>query len=165
MRIREPKTTALIFGSGKMVCTGAKSEQESKLAAKKVCVRARAARRAARGGRWAARGARHGGGQHSLRVRASPGPRPHRPPPLPRTPTPQYCRIIQRLGFEAEFKEFTIQNVVASCDVKFPIRLEGLQYSHAYFATVREPCRGGGGAWLHWHPAWAPASPPALAPE
>jgi hypothetical protein len=56
-------------------------------------------------------------------------------PPSP--PRPQYCRIIQRLGFEAEFKEFTIQNVVASCDVKFPIRLEGLQYSHAYFATVR----------------------------
>ena len=39
MRIREPKTTALIFGSGKMVCTGAKSEQESKLAAKKVGAR------------------------------------------------------------------------------------------------------------------------------
>lgn len=36
MRIREPKTTALIFASGKMVCTGAKSEAESKLAAKKV---------------------------------------------------------------------------------------------------------------------------------
>ncbi len=29
MRIREPKTTALIFKSGKMVCTGAKSEVES----------------------------------------------------------------------------------------------------------------------------------------
>jgi transcription initiation factor TFIID TATA-box-binding protein len=29
MRIREPKTTALIFASGKMVCTGAKSEEES----------------------------------------------------------------------------------------------------------------------------------------
>jgi transcription initiation factor TFIID TATA-box-binding protein len=29
MRIREPKTTALIFKSGKMVCTGAKSEIES----------------------------------------------------------------------------------------------------------------------------------------
>jgi len=26
MRIRDPKTTALIFRSGKMVCTGAKSE-------------------------------------------------------------------------------------------------------------------------------------------
>lgn len=35
MRIREPRTTALIFSSGKMVCTGAKSENESKLAARK----------------------------------------------------------------------------------------------------------------------------------
>ncbi|KAF2558422.1 hypothetical protein F2Q68_00017837 [Brassica cretica] len=36
MRIREPKTTALIFASGKMVCTGAKSEYFSKMAARKV---------------------------------------------------------------------------------------------------------------------------------
>jgi len=35
MRIRDPKTTALIFSSGKMVCTGAKSEQESRLASRK----------------------------------------------------------------------------------------------------------------------------------
>lgn len=35
MRIRTPRTTALIFSSGKMVCTGAKSENESKLAARK----------------------------------------------------------------------------------------------------------------------------------
>lgn len=35
MRIREPRTTALIFSSGKMVCTGAKSEQDSRLAARK----------------------------------------------------------------------------------------------------------------------------------
>lgn len=35
MRIRVPRTTALIFSSGKMVCTGAKSENESKLAARK----------------------------------------------------------------------------------------------------------------------------------
>ena len=34
MRIREPKTTALIFASGKMVCTGAKSEEMSETAAK-----------------------------------------------------------------------------------------------------------------------------------
>lgn len=33
MRIRDPKTTALIFASGKMVCTGAKSENDSKTAA------------------------------------------------------------------------------------------------------------------------------------
>jgi len=35
MRIREPKTTALIFASGKMVCTGAKSEELAKLASRK----------------------------------------------------------------------------------------------------------------------------------
>ncbi|KAK4850906.1 hypothetical protein QYF36_010893 [Acer negundo] len=35
MRIREPKTTALIFASGKVVCTGAKSEEQSKVAARK----------------------------------------------------------------------------------------------------------------------------------
>ncbi|KAG2260188.1 hypothetical protein Bca52824_079482 [Brassica carinata] len=35
MRIREPKTTALIFASGRMVCTGAKTEDSSKLAARK----------------------------------------------------------------------------------------------------------------------------------
>lgn len=34
MRIRDPKTTALIFASGKMVCTGAKSEEESENATK-----------------------------------------------------------------------------------------------------------------------------------
>jgi transcription initiation factor TFIID TATA-box-binding protein len=35
MRIREPKTTALIFGSGKMVVTGARSNEDAKLAARK----------------------------------------------------------------------------------------------------------------------------------
>ncbi|XP_022747021.1 TATA-box-binding protein 1-like [Durio zibethinus] len=35
MRIREPKTTALIFSSGKIVCTGAKTEKQSLTAARK----------------------------------------------------------------------------------------------------------------------------------
>ena len=35
MRLREPKTTALIFASGKMVCTGAKNEEASRIAARK----------------------------------------------------------------------------------------------------------------------------------
>lgn len=35
MRIRDPKTTALIFHSGKMVCTGAKTEADSETAARK----------------------------------------------------------------------------------------------------------------------------------
>lgn len=83
MRIRDPKTTALIFGSGKMVCTGAKSEEQSKLAARK------------------------------------------------------YARIIQKLGFKARFTEFKVQNMVASCNVKFAIRLEGLAYEHNKFSSVR----------------------------
>lgn len=35
MRIRNPRTTALIFSSGKMVCTGAKSEEDSIQAARR----------------------------------------------------------------------------------------------------------------------------------
>ena len=82
MRIRDPKTTALIFASGKMVVTGAKSEDDSRLASRK------------------------------------------------------YARIIQKLGFNAKFMDFKIQNIVGSCDVKFPIRLEGLAYSHGMFSSV-----------------------------
>lgn len=81
MRIRDPKTTALIFASGKMVVTGAKSEDDSRLASRK------------------------------------------------------YARIVQKLGFDAKFSEFKIQNIVGSCDVKFPIRLEGLAYSHGSFSS------------------------------
>lgn len=81
MRIREPRTTALIFSSGKMVCTGAKSEEASRLAARK------------------------------------------------------YARIIQKLGFEAKFTEFKVQNMVGSCDVRFPILLEALNIKHNQFST------------------------------
>ena len=81
MRIREPKTTALIFASGKMVVTGAKSEADSKLASRK------------------------------------------------------YARIIQKLGFNAKFTDFKIQNIVGSCDVKFPVRLEGLASKHHNFSS------------------------------
>ena len=87
MRIREPKTTALIFASGKMVVTGAKSEDDSKLASRK------------------------------------------------------YARIIQKLGFNAKFTDFKIQNIVGSCDVKFPIRLEGLAYSHGQFSSYEPEVR------------------------
>uniref|UniRef100_A0A669CHM6 TATA box binding protein n=1 Tax=Oreochromis niloticus TaxID=8128 RepID=A0A669CHM6_ORENI len=81
MRIREPRTTALIFSSGKMVCTGAKSEEQSRLAARK------------------------------------------------------YARVVQKLGFPAKFLDFKIQNMVGSCDVKFPIRLEGLVLTHQQFSS------------------------------
>ena len=35
-RLKKPKTATLIFGTGKMVCTGAKSEKESRRAVEKV---------------------------------------------------------------------------------------------------------------------------------
>jgi transcription initiation factor TFIID TATA-box-binding protein len=35
-RLKKPKTATLIFNSGKMVCTGAKSESQARLAVKKV---------------------------------------------------------------------------------------------------------------------------------
>ena len=35
MRIREPRTTALIFASGKMVCTGARDEEQARLSSRK----------------------------------------------------------------------------------------------------------------------------------
>ncbi|XP_021012081.1 TATA box-binding protein-like protein 2 isoform X2 [Mus caroli] len=81
MRIREPRTTALIFSSGKVVCTGAKSEEESRLAARK------------------------------------------------------YARVVQKLGFPVRFFNFKIQNMVGSCDVKFPIRLEILALTHRQFSS------------------------------
>ena len=37
LRIREPRTTALAFQSGNMVCTGARSLLDSRLAARKYC--------------------------------------------------------------------------------------------------------------------------------
>uniref|UniRef100_A0A672PKK9 TATA box binding protein like 2 n=1 Tax=Sinocyclocheilus grahami TaxID=75366 RepID=A0A672PKK9_SINGR len=80
MRIHEPRTTVLIFSSGKMVCTGAKSEEQSRLAARK------------------------------------------------------YARVVQKLGFPAKFLDFKIQNMVGSCDVCFPIRLEGLVLTHQQFS-------------------------------
>jgi len=35
-RLKKPKTATLIFGSGKMICTGAKSERQAKTAVRKV---------------------------------------------------------------------------------------------------------------------------------
>lgn len=81
MRLREPKSTALIFSSGKLVCTGTRSEENSKLAARK------------------------------------------------------FGRIVQKLGFGAQFGDFKIQNMVGSCDVRFPIFLEGLSFTHGQFTT------------------------------
>ncbi|GLV33024.1 TBP-related factor [Carabus blaptoides fortunei] len=81
MRIREPRSTALIFKSGKIVCTGARTEENALLASKK------------------------------------------------------FGRIIQKLGFNVRFVDFKIQNIVATCDLRFPIKLENLNQMHGQFSS------------------------------
>jgi transcription initiation factor TFIID TATA-box-binding protein len=81
MRLREPKCTALIFASGKMVVTGAKNEDDSLLAARKI------------------------------------------------------AKVLQKLGFAASLAAFRVQNMVATGDCQFPIRLEGLADEHSKFSS------------------------------
>ncbi|XP_054708122.1 uncharacterized protein LOC129217807 [Uloborus diversus] len=81
MRILEPRTAALIFRTGRIVVTGARSEAAAHLAARK------------------------------------------------------YARLIQKLGFDVKFIDFKIQNMVASCDVKFPVQIERLYSSHYQFSN------------------------------
>lgn len=82
MRIREPRTTALIFASGKMIVTGARDIQDAEHASKK------------------------------------------------------YVAIINKCGFpQAVFREFKVQNITASCDVGFPIKIEALCYANQGHAT------------------------------
>lgn len=81
MRIRDPKSTALIFASGKMVVTGSKSEADSRLAARK------------------------------------------------------FARVLAKLGYAVKFSDFKIHNVVANCDVGFPIALQRMITRHSRFSS------------------------------
>ena len=53
----------------------------------------------------------------------------------------KYACIIQKLGFNAKFSEFKIQNIVGSCDAKFPIQLVGLAYSHGQLSSYEPEVR------------------------
>lgn len=81
MHIKEPKSAALIFSSGKMVVTGTRSEEDSLRAAQK------------------------------------------------------YTTIMKRLKCAANCTEFRVQNMTASCDIGFPIRLEGLVMDQPRFCS------------------------------
>lgn len=76
IRIRSPRTTALAFASGNMVCTGAKTELESRLAGRK------------------------------------------------------YVRVLQKNGIPVSFRNFKIQNIVASSEVPHTLKL--LELSRAF---------------------------------
>lgn len=67
MRIKEPKSTALIFNSGKIVVLGAKTEEDSKKASRKI------------------------------------------------------GKTLKSLNFKVIFKNFRMENIVASCDVKLKL--------------------------------------------
>ena len=75
MKIKEPKTTALIFSSGRIVTLGAKTEEDSRKSCRK------------------------------------------------------FAKIIKSLNFQVTFKEFKIQNIVGSVDIKFQLSLMRL-YMH-----------------------------------
>ncbi|CEM37223.1 unnamed protein product [Vitrella brassicaformis CCMP3155] len=77
MRIREPRCTALVFRTGRMMISGSKTEKDAKLGGKRM------------------------------------------------------ARIIQKVGFpDVVFANFKVENVIASADVGFPVRLEGLAFDH-----------------------------------
>ncbi|XP_014092977.1 TBP-related factor [Bactrocera oleae] len=81
MRMREPRCTALIFRTGKIICTGARNETEASLGARK------------------------------------------------------FARILQKLGYPVKFVDFKLQNIVATVDLRFPIRLENLNQMHGQFSS------------------------------
>jgi TATA-box binding protein (TBP) (component of TFIID and TFIIIB) len=58
-----------------------------------------------------------------------------------RAPRPSPRASSKSFGVDAKFSEFKIQNIVGSCDVKFPIRLEGLAYSHGQFSNYEPEVR------------------------
>lgn len=47
----------------------------------------------------------------------------------------KFARIIEKLGYKIFFKDFKIQNIVATCDLKFPIRVENLNQMHGQFSS------------------------------
>lgn len=82
MRLREPRATALLFASGKIVVTGVRSVHNATYATKK------------------------------------------------------FAYIVEKIGFKPkEFFDFKVQNVAGTCDVGFPIRLEGLVFKHSNYAS------------------------------
>ena len=85
LRIMEPRSVALVFESGKMICTGTSNEAESRVASR------------------------------------------------------QFAKIIQKLGYGVKFSDYLIHNMIATCDAKFPIRLEGLASNENKAYSTYEP--------------------------
>ena len=81
LRCRSPRTTALAFASGNMVCTGGRSELESRYAARK------------------------------------------------------YVSIFQQVGIPVMFSNFKIQNIVASANIGFTLKLQEIAENYGPYVT------------------------------
>ncbi len=46
----------------------------------------------------------------------------------------KFARILQKIGYNVSLKDFRINNMLGTCDLKFPIRLEDLNDSHPQFS-------------------------------
>ena len=86
LRLVKPRTTALAFASGNMVCTGGKNEIESRYAARK------------------------------------------------------YARIFQKIGIPVCFKDFKIQNIVASAEVGFNLKLQEIADKFGVSPRTKQTC-------------------------
>lgn len=84
IRLHTPRTTALVFASGNIVCTGAKTELQSRLASR-MC-----------------------------------------------------ARLLQKIGLNVMFKNFSIQNIVASASAGYPVKLREMASEHTQ-ASSYEP--------------------------
>jgi len=47
----------------------------------------------------------------------------------------KFARMIKKLGFNVRLDGFNVQNIVANCDTKMKIRLEGLVLKHRALAN------------------------------
>lgn len=126
MRIREPRCTALIFRSGKLVCTGARNEIDANLGTRKF---ARILQKLGYPVRcvWRAKKIfpfNYFYGRKSSHFAQS----------------KRYGSLSLSLFFyiylsQVKFMEFKIQNLVATVDLRFPIRLEHLNQMHGQFSS------------------------------
>lgn len=46
----------------------------------------------------------------------------------------KFARILQKIGNDVQLTDFRINNMLGTCDLKFPIRLEDLNENHAQFS-------------------------------
>lgn len=98
MRLRNPKCTGLLFRTGRMMITGARTEQVGLFRFVYLCETTTVSLQDA-----------HVGGK-------------------------KIAKLCFKVGHaNLKFRGFKIENMIASADCGFPIRLEGLAYDHSAY--------------------------------